>query len=81
MSSFPIIDIENILNIKVSEEYKQLTRDLYKATIIYISIYILCSFVDTPGSSAIKVFFTELFIFSLLALAAYHLVIKKIVEF
>ena len=63
MSSFPLIDIEKILNIKVAEEYKALANDLYKATVLYISIYILCSFVDTPGASAIKVFFTELFIF------------------
>jgi hypothetical protein len=81
MSSQSLFELEEIFQIKIDDEYKTLLRDCYKTLIIYSIIYTLSSFIKPPGTDALKVFLTELFLFIVIGLSAYHLVLKKIIEF
>ena len=76
-----ILDKEEVFNINIDNEYKNLIKDLYKFVIIFLSLKILLSYSNSELAKLVEKSALELLMFVVIGLCAYHLVLKKLVTF
>ena len=74
-----IFNLEILFNTKISPEYKDLSKDLYKFIIVFLSVTILFSYSESPLAKLVEQSALEVLVFVVIGLCAYHLVIKKFV--
>ena len=74
-----ILNKEEVFDIIINNEYKDLIKDLYKFIIIYLSVIMLFYYSNSQLAKLVKNSAFEAFLFMITGLCAYHLVIKKLV--
>jgi hypothetical protein len=70
---------EEVFNININREYKDLINDLYKFIVVFLSLTILLSYSDSALAKLVEQSALEVLVFVVIGLCAYHLVLKKLV--